>query len=129
MFLFFGLISALFAGFIYMAVFEPDPRYRQLETKAENYKQQLKKRIPVDTVNIILPVGERVRIDKNVFISRGMKNKMALIDVIITELDPQTSYRHVVPKRDTGNKIRLGGHSYQLKSITASKIKLQRIKN
>ena len=49
--LFFGLMASLFAGFIYTALTGPrDPRYRRMENAAANYKQELKNRMPVDTV-------------------------------------------------------------------------------
>ncbi len=130
MVLFFGFIAALFVGFIHLVVTgPPDPRYRRLENSAANYKQKLKSRLPVDTVNIFLPVGERVRIDKIVVVYRGLENKMALIDVFISDLDPQMPYRHAVPKSDSGKEIRLGGRFFQLKSVSAAKLKLKRMKN
>ena len=129
-FVFFGLIAALFAGFIHLATTGPrDPRYRRLENAATNYKQQLKARRPADTINIFLPLGERVRIDKNVVVYRGLENNMALIDIFISDLDPQQAYRHAVPKSDAGKQIRLGGQTFQLKSITAGKLKLKRVPN
>ncbi len=130
MVLFFGFIAALFIGFIHLVVSgPPDPRYRRLENAAANYKQELKSRLPVDMVNIFLPVGERVRIDKIVVVYRGLENKMALIDVFISDLDPLVPYRHAVPKGDTGKDIRLGGQPFQLKSVSAARLKLKRIKN
>ena len=128
--LFFGLIASLFAGFVYTALTgSRDPRYRRMENAAANYKQELKNRMPVDTVNIVLPIGERIQIDNNVVVYRGLENKMVLIDVFITDLDPQTPYRHRVPKSDVGNSIRIGGHSYRLISIAAAKLRLKRVKN
>lgn len=131
MVLFFGLIASLFVGFIYLALTGPrDPRYRRrLEEAAASFKQELKSRKPVDTVNIFLPVGERVRIDNNVVIYRGQENKTALIDVFITDLDPQTPYRHRIARDEIGNEIRLGGHSYRIISIGGKKLRLKRIKN
>jgi hypothetical protein len=128
--LFFGLIASLFAGFIYTALTGPrDPRYRRIENAAAGHRREMKRRLPADAVTIILPVGERVRVDKNVMIYRGLENKMAQIDVFITDLDPQTPYRHAVSKSDAETPIRLGGQPFQLESITAAKLKLKRVKN
>ena len=128
MVLFFGLIVSLFVGFMYL-VFSGsvDKRYqRRLEQAAASYKVELKSRQPVDTINIFLPVGERVRIGKNVLVYRGLENKMALIDIFISDLDPQQAYRHTIPKSDTGKQIRLGGQTFELKSVSASRVKLKR---
>ena len=131
MVLFFGLIASLFVGFIYLALTGPiDPRYqRRLEEAAASFKKDLKSRSPVDTINIFLPVGERVRVDKNVLVYRGLENKMVLIDVFISDLDPQTPYRHQIPKSAAGKDIRLGGHNYLIQTIGAKKLKLKRLKN
>ena len=130
MVLFFGLIASLFIGFIYVALTGPiDPRYqRRIENAASDFRQELKSRNPVDRINIILPVGERIQVDNNVVVYRGLNNGIALIDVYITDLDPRSAYRHSVPKSDIGKNIRLGGHAYQLKSIGSAKIKLKRFK-
>ena len=129
--LFFGMIAWLFVGFIYLALTGPrDPRYRQrLEDAAARYKKELDTRRSEDTINIFLSVGKRVRVDDNVMIYRGLENRMALVDVFITLLDPQTSYRHRIAKSDTGKIVRLGGHDYQIKSISASRLRLKRLKN
>jgi hypothetical protein len=131
MVLFFGLIVSLFVGFMYL-VFSGslDKRYQQrLERAAADFKTQLKSRMPVDRINIFLPIGERVRIDNNVAVYQGLDNQTALIDVYISDLDPQTPYRHRIQKTETGKEIRLGGHNYLLQSIAAKKLKLKRIAN
>lgn len=131
MILFFGLIASLFVGFIYVALTGPiDPRYRRrLENAAASFRQELNARRQVEPVNIFLPVGERVSVDNNVLVYRGMENNMAVVDVFITALDPQTSYRHRIASSDTGTNIRLGGYHYQIESIGASRLRLKRVKN
>ena len=128
--LFFGLIASLFAGFIFTTITGPQvPQYRRLEEAAAQHRRDMRNRRPVDTINIFLPVGERVRVDKNMMIYRGVTGKKVLLDVFITELDPQQPYRHVIPKSDAGKLLRLGGHTYKLKSISAARLKLKRVKN
>ena len=131
MVLFFGLIVSLFVGFMYLVLSGSlDKRYQQrLERAAADFKTQLKSRMPVDRINIFLPIGERVRIDNNVAVYQGLDNQTALIDVYISDLDPQTPYRHRIQKTETGKEIRLGGHNYLLQSIGAKKLKLKRIVN
>ena len=128
--LFFGLVATLFAGFIFTTITGPqEPRYRRLEEIAQKYREDLEARKPVDMTTVFLPLGERVRVDKNVLVYRGLENKLAQIDIFITDLDPQRPYRHVVSKSDAGKQIRLGGQSFELKSVTAAKLKLKRVKN
>lgn len=128
--LFFALIASLFAGFIYTALTgSRDPRYRRIENAAAGHRLKARARLPAETAMIFLPVGERVRVGKNVMIYRGLQNKAAQIDVFITDLDPQTPYRHTVSKNDAGTQIRLGGRLFRLQSISAAKLKLKRVKN
>ena len=128
--LFFGLIASLFAGFIFTTIYGPqEPRYRRLEEIADNYRKELQSRQPIDKSTVFLPLGERVSVDNNVMVYRGLENNLVRIDVFISALDPQTPYHHAIPKNETGKEIRLGGQSFTFKSITAAKLKLKRVKN
>ena len=125
--LFFTVLTVLFSSFIYFGYKGPiDPRYRRrLEETVQQYRKEASAK--KDTINVVLSKGQKRQIGNIILGYRGIEKDALLIDVVILELDPQTTYPHKIPTSKKKQEVRLGGQPFKIVSAGKSTIQLRRI--
>ena len=127
MILFFSLIGLLFAGFTYSVIRGPGSNsyQKRLEKRVKDYRE--KAFLAEGTNRISLQRGEEVTFDGIKLTYNGIEGNKLDIAVIILDLDPESAYRHFVPRQTAKKGFRLGGQHFKALSIGKGRVVLERI--